>query len=113
MQKCNKFNFTPEQIKELTINEAVYNEAELLVELDEYTIAHSDFSTPIDAIWLSKIVIQYINKKDFCLKTETYKYMGVSPTGTFKAMKGFYLSEKSKMKIVKSISDYGYLDLKK
>lgn len=104
--------YSREEIEKIAREEAVINEADLLVELGEYTMATSDFEKPIDAIWLSKIVRQFVNEKDFSLRWDTEIYLDCSSATAYKVMQGQKVKEKTRFKIVKRISEYDSLNLK-
>lgn len=112
MHKCNKFNFTPKEIKELTISEAVYNEAELLIELGQSFNVYSDFEKEINRDQFSSVLRGFIDRNDISVKNDSKRALGVCESTSYKILNAEYVKDTTLLKIYSIILSCGGLNLK-
>ena len=110
--KCTKFNFTPKQINEITVREAVYNEADLLIELGQSFNVFSDFDKEMDREAFSSVLRGFVDRNDISIKRDSERALGVSETTAYKVLNGDYVKDKTLLKLYSIILSCGELNLK-
>ena len=112
MRKCTKFNFTPKQISELTISEAVYNEGGLLIELGQSFNVYSDFDKEMDRESFSSVLRGFVDRNDISIIRDSERALGLSKTTAYKVLNGDYVKDTTLLKLYSRILSCGELNLK-